>query len=462
MKTYPRIFSQSVVQLSGSRSSTLTYQLVGEPGTKHPERRPQAGHPVSLCSAVWPVLAAVPARHYHYDCTYRSELIADELHLGHVMRFALVPIAAVVVLSGCNFDVAPEVYVSDLKDVANGTEPSLLTPTTLTLTIPSCDRYDEYAAKLVKIATGMLPEFRPKGCEGKGFVDLLRAEAQIPIVADPRVWRESGSMFGFVAEEHSGNIAVTLLVDQDKQRVLSGRLDDEFHQSLDLSKSTIKVILNNDLRALHSYVVKGVFVDGLPFAEPERFQLKRRHTAEIVLSNVAASRLARHGAVHALILEPALEPGEELGPETAAAESRPPAAVVASELPTVKEPPAPRSRQKEIAAHPPEEAGVPEAYYVKLTNQVNTIAARSYPRRSLDLGEEGTVTMLIRVREDGSLIDIEIQNERTDATERLRRAAQRAVLRAAPFEPLPPGAGVKSIMLPVVYRIVRQQEQGDS
>ncbi|MCY4002371.1 MAG: hypothetical protein OXF33_01470 [Rhodospirillales bacterium] len=37
-----------------------------------------------------------------------------------------------------------------------------------------------------------------------------------------------------------------------------------------------------------------------------------------------------------------------------------------------------------------------------------------------------------------------------------RRAAQRAVLRAAPFEPLPEGAGVKSILMPVVYRIAER------
>ena len=51
------------------------------------------------------------------------------------------------------------------------------------------------------------------------------------------------------------------------------------------------------------------------------------------------------------------------------------------------------------------------------------------------------------------MIDIEINEERTNASPRLQRAAPRAVLRAAPFEPLPAGAGVKSIELPVEYRI---------
>lgn len=115
--------------------------------------------------------------------------------------------------------------------------------------------------------------------------------------------------------------------------------------------------------------------------------------------------------------------------------------------------PAPPSRPESAAAKAARKAGVPEAYYLRLRDQITTIAARSYPRRSLDLGEEGSVVMLIRVREDGSVIDIMIDEEQTNASLRLRRAAQRAVLRAAPFEPLPAGAGVKSVELPVEYRI---------
>lgn len=115
--------------------------------------------------------------------------------------------------------------------------------------------------------------------------------------------------------------------------------------------------------------------------------------------------------------------------------------------------PAPASRPESAVSKAAREAGVPEAYYLRLRDQISSIAARSYPRRSLDLGEEGSVVMLIRVREDGSVIDIDINEERTNASPRLQRAAQRAVLRAAPFEPLPAGAGVKSIELPVEYRI---------
>ncbi len=61
--------------------------------------------------------------------------------------------------------------------------------------------------------------------------------------------------------------------------------------------------------------------------------------------------------------------------------------------------------------------------------------------------------MIIRLREDGTVMDISVDESATDAPLRLQRAAQRAVLRAAPFEPLPRGAGVKTIRLPVKYLI---------
>ena len=283
---------------------------------------------------------------------------------------------------------------------------------------------------------------------------FIQAEAQVPIVTDSTLWREMDSMLGVLVTDHGGNIAVTLLVDQHKQEVLWNRLEGEENPLPDASKVTITVILENDLRDLQTYIAENVFVEGLAIVEPERFELKRRQTADIVLSNVATSRLATHGAVHAVILETVPESGSGLDGET----SLPSAAMVAATVPAAEVLPDPRPPLETATALAAREAGVPEAYYVRMRGQVSTIAARSYPRRSLDLGEEGIVVMLIRVREDGSVIDITIEEGRTSAPPRLQRAAQRAVLRVAPFEPLPPGAGVKSILIPVVYRLAESQD----
>lgn len=372
-----------------------------------------------------------------------------------MMRALLIPVAAAIILSGCNFDMA--LYVSDLRDVADGTEASILTPVVLGLEVGSCDEYEEFAEEAPELAagvtTGLVSGLRTKGCVRNELGHFLQAEAQVPIVADPRVWRETDSILGVLVKDHDGNIAVTLLVEQQKQEVLWDRLENEGGPLPDTSRVAIKLVLENDLRDLQTYVAESVFVDGLAIVEPERFELKRRQMTEVVLSNVAALRLATYGAVHALILETSPKPAVQPDGES----SLPSAAAVASKVPAAEVPPGPRPSLETASARAAWDAGVPEAYYVRMRGQVSVIAARSYPRRSLDLSEEGAVVMLIRIREDGSVVDITIEEERTNASLRLQRAAQRAVLRAAPFDRLPAGAGVKSILLPVVYSITGPQ-----
>ncbi len=140
--------------------------------------------------------------------------------------------------------------------------------------------------------------------------------------------------------------------------------------------------------------------------------------------------------------------------EIAAAEPIPdPDAVVEAAPPAAAAPRAPPPRQESASAIAARQAGVPEDYYRRLRGKISEIAGQSYPPASLRRGEEGEVLMIIRLREDGTVMDISVDESATDAPLRLQRAAQRAVLRAAPFEPLPRGAGVKTIRLPVKYLI---------
>ena len=377
------------------------------------------------------------------------------------MRMLLITVAVATILSGCKSEMP--LYVSDLQDLAAATETKILAAVTLSMELESCDGYDSIAEEVPEFAadttTGVMSGFRTLGCMRNEFGYFVQAEAQIPIVTDPQLWRQMASGLAVLVGQHGGNIVVTLVADQHKKEVLRKRLNTEKTESrptLDTpTEAEIYVILTNDVRSVQTYIVEDVFLDGLAITDPQRFELQRRQTAEIRLSNVAASRLATHGAVHVLILESPPQLTTESGEES----SLPPPAAVASTVPAPKVPLDPRSVWETAAAHAALEASVSEAYYVALGQQVSTIAARSYPRRSIDLGEEGTVVLLIRVREDGSVIDIAVEEGRTNASLRLQRAAQRAVLRAAPFERLPAGAGAKSILLPVIYRITESQDR---
>ena len=219
-------------------------------------------------------------------------------------RISAVAIAsALVLLTACELDITSDVYVSDLRDVAENNTKGLTTPATIAIQIPSTDKCDEYSSKLSAIMEGILLEFAPRICKRNGMNSYLLADSQIPLAGDENASDQSNSLFGILAElDEDGDIVVYISNDPSKFSTLNKRIDDEFHQQIDLSESKITLILNNDERETITYLVGGVFLNGQPIYYDEEFTLERRHTAEIVLSNVGAAYLEKNEYVNPLIL----------------------------------------------------------------------------------------------------------------------------------------------------------------
>lgn len=213
-----------------------------------------------------------------------------------------------LVVIGCELNITSDVYVSDLREVAKNQTTGLTTPATIAIQIPSTDKCDEYAKRLSEIMTGILLEFTPKTCKQDGMTSYLHSDSQVPLIGSEKAWRQSNSLFGVLVESQpDGNILVTIASNSTKFKVLNGRVNDEFHQKLDLSDSKITLVLNNDERNTITYLVGGVFLNGQPIYYDEEFTLKRRHTAEIELSNVGASYLEKNEFAAPLMLVTNLE-----------------------------------------------------------------------------------------------------------------------------------------------------------
>ena len=196
-----------------------------------------------------------------------------------------------------------DVYVSDLRDVAARKATGLTTPATIAIQIPSTDKCDEYARKISNIMRDILLEFEPKTCKQDGMESYLHSDTQIPLMESEEAWRNSNSLFGILATaEDNGDILVTVANSSQKFGVLNERINDEFHQRIDLSESKITLILNNDERKPAAYLVGGAFLNGEPIYYDDEFTLRRRHTAEIELSNVGAAFLEKHEFSTPLVL----------------------------------------------------------------------------------------------------------------------------------------------------------------
>ena len=203
---------------------------------------------------------------------------------------------AFTIVAGCKMNLTADVYSTDLRDVAAGTT-DLTAPATLALQVPGTDKCDEHTAQISEIMAGVVDDFAPKGCESVKMESFLMADIQMPLLNSEATWKQSNSLFGIIVATNGDNIDARIVLNVDKYEILTNRMKEKFHQTVDLSQSKISLIVNNDERNPVLFSAEAVFVNGEPVLNETDYELKRRHKAEIRFSNVAAAYMAKHGTV---------------------------------------------------------------------------------------------------------------------------------------------------------------------
>ena len=219
----------------------------------------------------------------------------------YMIRIALIATLVVCLTAACKMNLTTDVYSTDLWDTAVGSE-GLTAPATMAFEVPGTDDCDEHTAEISEIMSGVVNEFNPRGCERDGMESFLLADTQVPILDSFSAWDSSDALFGIVVTEIEDAISADMFMNLDKYGLLTERMNDKFHQSVDLATSAVIIVLNNDSRGSIEFSVNGVFVNGEPVLTQSTFQLERRHKAEIKFSNVATAYLAKHGSLGGVVL----------------------------------------------------------------------------------------------------------------------------------------------------------------
>ena len=211
-------------------------------------------------------------------------------------------VLAMMVLTGCEPELATDLYTSDLRAVASG-EDGLITAATLSLPIGSLDGACEVkTGKIVAIMEGIVEPFAPKGCVKKDSERMLAA-LQIPMIDAFADFERTDALFGIRSRHNAEDnaIAVSILMDLEKFRILSERAEDEFNYTVDFDESIISFVLHNDERGDASFQVGFSFVQGAPVLT-DTLSISQRKHIEIILSDVAAAYLGQYGRVFAFSL----------------------------------------------------------------------------------------------------------------------------------------------------------------
>ena len=123
---------------------------------------------------------------------------------------------------------------------------------------------------------------------------FLMGEVSALVAAKQEAWDSDDSLFGIMINPKG---VVWLFMDREKYTTLNTRMENKFHQGLNLGKSKVSVVVNNDGRKTEKYAVAHVMVDGRPITTRQEVEVKRRRKVTIELSNVASKYLAEHGIV---------------------------------------------------------------------------------------------------------------------------------------------------------------------
>ena len=128
-------------------------------------------------------------------------------------------------------------------------------------------------------------------CYKDGYSDLAQFELEVPMrMVDP----DSSSMTGTfeIIRHDDAETGFRKLYLRSKPSALCNLdkiIREETYRSLDLSGTSPKVVITNDLREPQTLILNQVFVNGLPVIEATEFELERRDSIEVELSNVTTA-----------------------------------------------------------------------------------------------------------------------------------------------------------------------------
>lgn len=209
--------------------------------------------------------------------------------------------ASILFIAGCKTDVTVELYSSDLQRVGADKTAILMVSTLMAIEIPSSKECDKYTSQIVTIMKGLVQDFKPRECTTRGMDSLLMAELQSPLLPSMDAWKAADALFGVAISSEQNAVVITL--NRDKFAALNKRMNDEFHQTLNLAESKVTMILHNDERTPQTYGLGGALVNGQPIYERRDIEIEARRKATIQLSDIGSASLVKYGQVIVLKLK---------------------------------------------------------------------------------------------------------------------------------------------------------------
>lgn len=213
-------------------------------------------------------------------------------------------VATTLALTGCKYELATELYLSDIQALAGQAGKPTTAAARIRAQVPAKQTCDEQGGEITKALTGAFQNLRDARCEAEGMNAYYTASADIPIrfAASPKdVSPQTGSIMSFsVLRKEDARLSVVMLIQPTLVQDLRSRMKRRFLQDLPVEDLRLKLIVNNDSQGEALMIAQSAFVNGSPAVLAAEFKVPRRDKLEIVLSDVATAHVATVGTLPVL------------------------------------------------------------------------------------------------------------------------------------------------------------------
>lgn len=221
------------------------------------------------------------------------------------MRVALFLIVATAALAGCKADLTTTVYLGDVLDLAAAPTKSVMVPAQLSVQMLSQKTCMEKGGEAVELLKPFFQKVGQGVCRQAGFNGYLDVPIEMPVygakIGDTMV--PPNSTVGVAVASSTDGTVIYASVDPVRLKAVRDAVQQKYMQKIELTDISITVTLNNDSRSKVRVKSGSAWIAGKPEPWFTDFEIDRRGTLDIRLSDVATATVMKTTG-HAFALLP--------------------------------------------------------------------------------------------------------------------------------------------------------------
>lgn len=209
---------------------------------------------------------------------------------------AIALLAFVLFLTGCGGKAITDLYVQDLMEVVEGAAEPLFTSSTIIVESLG----DEYHGQLIDLLERNFRDAKNSRTLTESYTTYVAVDVKVPVLIleeYEQLWEHDEAIGIIVMDMGDGSAAFGLGLNSEKLDNLFAAFAEEIWDSASIEDFAFTVRLLNDTRDPVFVALQGVYVNQMPIAYEQVFEMGRRDVLDIRLGDVARDAAYQDGIV---------------------------------------------------------------------------------------------------------------------------------------------------------------------